>query len=131
MHCAHQVRAVAAEPSEVGFAVVQQVARAQQHFLRGLAGEGQQQDGFGRHALFHQVGQAVDNGTGLAAACAGDDQQWAVHSGNGLVLGRIQFVFVIYAHAYYLESVPFGIPKWSRTSLPTSLTRSGRVPALS
>ena len=76
-------------------AKVQQALGAAGHFLGGFAGEGQQQDLLGRHALFDEPGQAVNNGAGFARAGPGHHQQRPVQGGGGLVLGRIEFLLVI------------------------------------
>ena len=79
-----------------GGAVLQQPPGPVQHFARGLAGEGQQQDGGGGHALLHQIGQPVDDGARLAAPRTGNDQHRAFQGGGGLILGGVQFVSIIY-----------------------------------
>ncbi len=66
-----------------------------QHFGRGLAGKGQEQDALGVHALLHQVGQPEDDGAGLAAARAGDDQQGAFLVAHGLELAFVEQLFVV------------------------------------
>ena len=78
-----------------GKALVQKHARALEHLLRGLAGEGQQQDGRGRDAVLGQPGQAVDDGAGFAAARACHDQHGTVAAGGRRVLGFVEGLGVI------------------------------------
>ena len=69
--------------------------RPGEHLPGGLAGKGEEQDGAGVHPLFHQIGQAIDQGAGLAAARPGDDQDRPLQSGHRLILSRIELLVVI------------------------------------
>ena len=81
---------------DLGEGALEELCGPGEHLLGGLAGEGEEQDVFRVHPLFfHQVGQAVDQGAGLAAARAGDDQDRALGGGDGLVLGRVQFALIV------------------------------------
>ena len=71
-------------------ALAGQLAGAPEHLLGGPAGEGEQQDGFRRHVLLEQVGHAKDQGAGLAAAGAGDDQERTRTVGDGGILGGVE-----------------------------------------
>ena len=82
-------------PLHAGKAVVQQQSRAVQHFLRGLAGKGKQQHGFGRNTVFRQPCQTVNDGACFAAACPGYHQHWAVAAGGGFILGFVKRLSVI------------------------------------
>jgi len=84
------------------------------HLVRGLVGEGDGEDVEGGQApLQDEVGGAVREDAGLAASCAGEDQQWAIAVQNGFALtvvepledGRIGVV----GHTRYLWWM-FGAP---------------------
>ena len=77
-------------------ALIADLRRALQHFMRSLARKGQQQHGRRRNALFRQPGQTVHDGPGLAAARAGHNQHGAVAAGGGFILGIIQSLSEIY-----------------------------------
>ena len=62
------------------------------HFVGRLVGEGQRQDLAGRNAVPQQVGDAVRDDAGLAAAGPGQDQQRPVDVLDGLALGGGQVV---------------------------------------
>ena len=79
--------------------LIEQQPRAVQHFLRCLAGKGEQKHGIWFHAVFCQPCQAVDNGAGFAAACASYHQHRAVTAGGCLVLGFVEGLSVI-NHGY-------------------------------
>jgi hypothetical protein len=68
---------------------------ALQHFLRRLAGEGEQKNGGRGHARLHQPGQTVDNGARFAAARPGNDQNRPRQSGGGFILRRIEIALVV------------------------------------
>ena len=70
--------------------LIAHVRRALQHFMRRLAGKGQQQHGRGRHALIRQPGQTMHDGARLAAAGARHDQHGPVAAGRRFILGVIQ-----------------------------------------
>src|SRR5260221_5737276 len=61
------------------------------HLARRLVGEGDGHDLRGRHAfVFDQVGDAVDDDTGLSGAWAGDDQERPSRGLHRLPLRRVQ-----------------------------------------
>ena len=63
------------------------------HFRGSLVGEGHRQDGFRHHALvLDQIGDAVGDDAGLAAARAGEDQHRAFSGFDGFALLRVQLV---------------------------------------
>ena len=95
-----------------------------EHLLGGLAGEGQKQDGGRLHALEHQMGQTVDDGAGLAAAGAGDDQDRPFGGADGLKLGGVQFAGEIHGN-----SLGSGRPREAATTAPASEVRCGREPS--
>ena len=74
-------------------AAVQQAGGALQHFLRGSAGEGEQEDSGRRDALRDQPGDAVRQGAGLPAARPGDDEQGPIGVRHGGALRVIEFFF--------------------------------------
>ena len=68
-----------------------QADEALPHFPRRLVGEGHSQDAVGADAAhLHQVGDAVGDDAGLAAARPGHDQQRPVDGLDGLFLRRVQ-----------------------------------------
>ena len=71
-------------------AVAEQVRGPEQHFAAGLARKGEQEHGLGRHALFRQPRQTVDDGAGLAAPRARNDQHRTVRGRHRLKLRRVQ-----------------------------------------
>ena len=64
--------------------------RPRQHFLRGTTSESEQEYPLGFHAGVDQVGYAVDEGSRLPGACAGDNQQGSVAVCGGGRLLRVQ-----------------------------------------
>ena len=75
--------------------LIEQQPRAVQHFLRSLAGKGEQEHGVRFHAVLCQPCQTVDDGAGFAAACACHNQHRAVAAGGCLVLGFVKGLSVI------------------------------------
>ena len=71
-------------------AVAEQIRGPEQHFAAGLAREREQQHVACRDALFRQPCQTVDDGAGLSAPRACDDQHRAVRRGYGFKLGRVE-----------------------------------------
>jgi hypothetical protein len=57
------------------------------HFLRGAAGEGEQEDALSRDTALQQAGNARGERFGFTRACAGDNQKRSVamRSGGALV----------------------------------------------
>ncbi len=64
-----------------------ELGHAAQHFVSGLVGEREGQDLRGGDAAFEQMGDAVGDDAGLAAAGAGEDQEGPVAVEDGLALG--------------------------------------------
>jgi len=63
------------------------------HFGGGLVGEGHGQDGFRHHALvLDQIGDAVGDDAGFAAARAGEDEHRALSGFDGLALLRVELI---------------------------------------
>ena len=69
--------------------LIEQQPRTVQHFLRGLAGKGEQKHGIWFNAVLCQPCQTVNNGAGFTAACASYHQHRAVAAGGCLVLGFV------------------------------------------
>ncbi len=80
---------------DLGEGTLEQVRGPGEHLLAGLAGEGEEQNVGRVHPLVHQIGQAVDQGPGLAAPRPGDDQHRPFGGGDRLVLGRVEFAFIV------------------------------------
>ena len=75
--------------------LIEQQPRAVQHFLRGLAGKGEQKHGVWFNTVLCQPCQTVNNGAGFTAACASYHQHRAVAAGGCLVLGFVEGLSVI------------------------------------
>jgi len=72
---------------------LEQGLRALAHLLRRLVGEGDGEDPLGGHApLQHEVGDAMGDDAGLAAARPGQDQHRPLHRQHGLALGGVERV---------------------------------------
>ena len=70
-----------------------QFVHALDHLLRGFVGKGHGQDGFRHHAqILNQIGNAIGDDPGLAAARAGEDQHRAVRGFDGFALLRVEFI---------------------------------------
>ena len=80
-----------------GASVPDQVRGPAQHFRGGLAGKGQQQHGFGRHTVFDQIGDPVNQCPRLARPGAGHAQDRPLDRGHGLVLRWIELFFKVHA----------------------------------
>ena len=74
---------------------IDQKTGAPKHFLGGTAREGQQQDRPGIDALIDQMGDAIDQSTGLARARAGNNQQRAFDRGRRLILRWVKLIAVV------------------------------------
>ena len=61
-----------------------------EHLGRGPAGEREQQDALGRHALVDEAGDAAREGPGLAGAGSGDHQKRAVAVQDGVALPVVE-----------------------------------------
>ncbi len=75
---------------------VQQPAGSPQHLLAGLAGKGEEENGLGRDALLDQMGDAIHQRSGLAAAGTGNDQYRACGSGYRRVLRLVELLQIHY-----------------------------------
>ena len=74
-----------------GVAATQQTLDPFCHLTGGLVGEGDGQDIPGTDAaVVNQMGDAVGNDTGLARACAGQDQKRPFAMQHGHFLGRVE-----------------------------------------
>ncbi len=80
---------------EAGEIVRDQRGDALEHLARGLIRKGEEQDARGADAVLDEVGDAIGQRAGLAAAGAGDDQRGAGSGGDGLVLLRIELRGVV------------------------------------
>src|SRR5262245_34212370 len=60
------------------------------HLIGALAGDGDTENGGWSDALFQQPGDPASDDTRLAAAGAGEDEQWPVNVHHGLALGGRQ-----------------------------------------
>jgi len=86
-------QAVEGADPQVGHADAQQLLHPFAHLAGGLVGEGHRQDGAGGLAqVAHQVGDAVGEHAGLAAAGSGQDQAGAGGQGHRGVLLLVQAV---------------------------------------
>src|SRR5258707_15765516 len=79
-----------AAPHLVSPLALVEAIRSGEHLFGGAAREGQQENALGWDALFDQVGYPARKGPGLAGASAGDNQDRAVASGDGLELFRVE-----------------------------------------
>ena len=70
----------------------QKIGNTISHLLRGFVGEGDGENGFGRHAASNQVGHAEGDGARLAGAGSGQDQDRTFGGFRGETLFRIQRV---------------------------------------
>ena len=59
------------------------------HLIGGLVGERHGEDGFGRHALGEQIGDAIGDDAGLARAGAGEDEERSVEGRDGFALRAV------------------------------------------
>ena len=86
-HISHRVECATTNPFA---ACADQFTGPFEHFLRRFSREGQKQD-LGRiNPRIDQIGDAIDQGARLAAACAGDDQRWSFTRGHSSNLLGIQ-----------------------------------------
>jgi hypothetical protein len=51
---------------------------ARLHLLRGAAGEGEEENAFGRDTAVDEVRDAINECTGFSRSGAGDDEEWSV-----------------------------------------------------
>ncbi len=76
----------------------QQITDALAHFVGGLVGEGDRQNGRARNPMdFHQMRHPMRDHARLAAAGAGQQQQRTFDVGNGGLLLRIETLEKIHA----------------------------------
>ena len=75
---------------EAGGLLGQEGVHALEHFAGGFVGEGEQEDVLRGDGVFQEVGDAICQRPGLAAAGSGDDEALAGRRGDGSELLRIQ-----------------------------------------
>ena len=78
-------------------AAIDKQAGPPQHLLGRPAGEGQQQDRTGIDADIDKMRDTIDQGTGLAGAGAGNNQQWAFDRRSRLVLSVVELFAIVEA----------------------------------
>ena len=71
---------------QAGDVVWNEAGDAVEHFARGLVGEREQQDVLRFDAVFEQIGDAINERAGLAAARSGDHERGSRRGGDGLEL---------------------------------------------
>ena len=80
---------------EAGGAVGEEGVHAFEHFAGGFVGEGEEEDVGGGDAVFEEVGDAVGEGAGFAAACACDDEGGTGRGLHGGELLGVEFRSVV------------------------------------
>ena len=76
---------------EAGGAAGEEVVDALEHFARGFISECEEKDVVGRDGVFEEIGDAVGEGAGFAAACAGEDEGFAGGRGDSGELLGVEF----------------------------------------
>ena len=83
--------------------------RAMQHLARRLVREGDEEDGFGRHALLDEARQAVGDGVRLAAARPRDDEERTLARHHHLQLAGVQLLLIRRKAGARARAAPEGV----------------------
>ena len=101
-----------------------ELPRALEHLARGAVGEREQKDTLRRHALLHQIGDAVHERARLARAGGGQHEERTVRRRRRRALLAVENSAEIYSVHDKLATAPFGrfavaiIPKYRGTFVP-------------
>ena len=79
------------------------------HLVGRLIRKCHQDDILGRYSALEKIGDAIDKGSGLAAAGARKDKAWPVRLSNNFILLRVQFLLVFYPGIRINEVCAYGI----------------------